>query len=336
MTNSKLFRANLLEFNQKLCQNCSEFHYVLSVELGGETCFQASNYPRKEFIESLLSALRERMNALEKGTKPFRLQLVGVASAEDKPYQSGTYFPIRHGQRNYGFLLALGEWPQQQICLVNGLLEGLGALVARLQQEMNMSEVLLEVVTSAVTALEAKDPYTRGHSDRVARYSYLVGQRLGLLPEQLEMLSIAAKLHDIGKIGVREAILTKKEALSFEEWQEIRQHPILGEKILRPITLLSPALAVVLHHHERYDGSGYPYGLHGENIPLGARIVSVADAFDAMISNRPYRQSFTVAQALEEIQANAGRQFDPHVVNAFLGLEDEELTPPSKDEAGRL
>lgn len=135
------------------------------------------------------------------------------------------------------------------------------------------------------------------------------------------MVRTAAALHDIGKIGVRDRVLTKPGALEPAEWEEIRQHPVLGEKILAPIKLLAPVLPVVRHHHERYDGRGYPDSLAGEDIPLYARIVSLADAFEAMTSRRPYRPALPVDVARTELQANAGSQFGPKLVDVFLQAE---------------
>jgi HD-GYP domain-containing protein (c-di-GMP phosphodiesterase class II) len=173
----------------------------------------------------------------------------------------------------------------------------------------------LKVLTAAI---EAKDPYTRGHSARVNEYAKAIGVELGLSDEQLEFLQYAALLHDVGKIGIDEKILCKPGKLDRKEWGTIRDHPLMGAGIIEPIELFSEILPFVIHHHEAFDGDGYPRGLTGSEIPYGARIITVADAFDAMTSDRPYRKAFSVDAALEELQDNSGTQFDPTVVEAFL------------------
>jgi putative nucleotidyltransferase with HDIG domain len=173
----------------------------------------------------------------------------------------------------------------------------------------------LKVLTAAI---EAKDPYTRGHSARVNEYAKAIGVELGLSDEQLEFLQYAALLHDIGKIGIDEKILCKPGKLNKAEWGTVRNHPLMGANIIEPIELFSEILPFVVHHHEAFDGEGYPRGLKDSEIPYGARIITVADAFDAMTSDRPYRKAYSVSAALEEIREKAGTQFDPTVVGAFL------------------
>ena len=173
----------------------------------------------------------------------------------------------------------------------------------------------LRVLTAAI---EAKDPYTRGHSTRVNEYSKAIGIELGLSDEQLEFLQYAALLHDVGKIGIDEKILCKPSKLNKMEWGTVKDHPLMGANIIEPIELFSEILPFVIHHHESFNGEGYPQGLKGSEIPYGARIIAVADAFDAMTSDRPYRKAYSASAALEEIQEKAGTQFDPQVVGAFL------------------
>ena len=177
-----------------------------------------------------------------------------------------------------------------------------------------------ETIRSLAQALEARDSYTKGHSERVTRYALVVAEKLGLKGRDRKILHYAGLLHDIGKIGISDTILHKSMELSRDEWTAIRNHPLFGDTILGPIKFLSEAQEIVLHHHERYDGSGYPDGLRGEQIPLQARIIAVADAFDAMTSDRPYRKAMSRSVAMEEIKNGAGRQFDPDVVHAFLDV----------------
>ncbi|MBI4601693.1 MAG: HD domain-containing protein [Planctomycetes bacterium] len=173
-----------------------------------------------------------------------------------------------------------------------------------------------ETIRSLSNALEAKDKYTHGHSGRVARYAVGIARELGLDEERLERLRTAAELHDIGKIAIPEAIIAKKGKLTNEEFAAIKRHPQLGVEILRPIRFLTPTLPFILHHHERYNGGGYPSGLKGRDIPLEARIINMADAFDAMTTQRPYNTPMTFQEALERCR-KAGGSFDPACVQAL-------------------
>jgi putative nucleotidyltransferase with HDIG domain len=188
------------------------------------------------------------------------------------------------------------------------------------QQAQRIKELFLEGVQTLAHALEAKDSYTRDHSRRVSRYAARTALRLGLIEDRLEDIRLGAELHDIGKIGTRETVLNKPAPLTAEEFAHIAEHTVLGERILAPLARENPiVLAIVRSHHERMDGGGFPDGLVGDRIPIEARIVCVADAFDAMTSSRPYRASLTPAAAVEEVRRNAGTQFDPEVVAAFFG-----------------
>lgn len=182
--------------------------------------------------------------------------------------------------------------------------------------------LFLNTIQSLVQTLEAKDKYTEGHSRRVAEMSSLMAKRLRFSDEDVEKLRLAGILHDIGKIGVREACLNKPGTLTEAESEEIKQHPLISERILTPIEELQEILADIRHHHERFDGNGYPHGLRGVDIPLGARILAVADSYDAMTSDRPYRPALTADKALDELEVNAGKQFDPQLIKVFIELYD--------------
>jgi len=173
-------------------------------------------------------------------------------------------------------------------------------------------------IESLRLAVDAKDSYTKNHSDRVSYYSVLIGKQLGLNAEDLETLKQGALFHDVGKIGIPDAILQKPGKLTNEEYDDIKNHPSIGAKILAPAKIFNDLVPMVLHHHERFDGRGYPVGLAGEDIPLMARIVCVADSFDAMTSDRSYRPRFDTITALGELENCKGTQFDPVCVDAFL------------------
>lgn len=186
--------------------------------------------------------------------------------------------------------------------------------LSRKNQSMFLAQVQM-----AVTMLEAKDPYTRGHSGRVARYAAATGEKLALAPALIEQLRLGGELHDIGKIGTRDAVLNKPGPLTDAEFAEVRRHTVEGEAMLSMLRADHPeVLHIVRWHHERLDGTGFPDGLHGDQIPLAARIVSVVDAFDAMTTTRAYRDHQAIDTSLQELRRCAGMQFDPAVVEGFL------------------
>jgi HD-GYP domain-containing protein (c-di-GMP phosphodiesterase class II) len=169
-------------------------------------------------------------------------------------------------------------------------------------------------------AVDEKDPYTRGHSDRVTRYSLLIAKEMKLPSSFLEVLQVSAQLHDVGKIGIEDHILKKPGALTEEEFEVMKTHTTKGANILRPVTQLAEMLPGIELHHEALDGRGYPYGLKGDQIPLLARVIAVADTFDALTTNRPYQQAHTPEQALEIIKNLAGKRLDPAPVAALLAV----------------
>jgi putative two-component system response regulator len=186
-------------------------------------------------------------------------------------------------------------------------------------QAQRIQELFLQGVQMLARALEAKDAYTRGHSIRVSRYAVATARRMGFQGTPLEGIRLGGELHDIGKIGTRESVLHKPGRLTAEEFRQISEHPLLGERMLSPLARESPdVLRIVRSHHERFDGSGFPDGLRGDHIPIEARIVAVADAFDAMTTRRPYRESRPPAQAMAELRRVAGTQLDPEAVEAFV------------------
>ncbi|TFH35538.1 MAG: diguanylate cyclase, partial [Dehalococcoidia bacterium] len=192
----------------------------------------------------------------------------------------------------------------------------------------------LSAVYALAAAVDAKDHYTYGHSRKVNIYAVVLAEALGLPSDEVSRISTSALLHDIGKIGVPDNILNKTEALTSEEWESIKSHPRLGANIVGNVHDLVPCVGSILYHHEKWDGTGYPEGLHGKSIPLGARILSVADAFAAMASVRPYREALADDQALQRLRQGAGTQFDPELVSLFI--EEVEAGLPRKDKVSRV
>jgi putative nucleotidyltransferase with HDIG domain len=188
------------------------------------------------------------------------------------------------------------------------------------QLYLDMREAHINTVAALTSALDASDPFTHGHSFRVSRYALRIARKMGLSSRDLEMLEYAALLHDIGKISVQNDILLKVGPLTEEEWKVLRSHPNIGADIVEQLKFLKEASEVVRCHHERPDGSGYPRGLKGDNIPLGAHILNVVDAFDAMSSDRPYRKALPIERVLEELETYKGTQFHSRVVDILIDL----------------
>lgn len=234
--------------------------------------------------------------------------------------------PIKLGKKIIGVLEVLnkkGKFTPTDIYFLKTIASSAALSIHKAKLYQNLNELFLESIQALARAIEAKDPYTRGHSERVRLYSLAIGKRLGLNKKQLRYLEIAALLHDIGKIGIAEEILRKETPLLPSEYGEIKKHPGIGTEILKGIKELLPILPAVLHHQEKFDGTGYPSGLRDKKIPLLARIIAVADAFDAMISDRPYRKGLTPQEAIAEIKKCSGTQFDPRCVRAFVSVYEQ-------------
>lgn len=208
------------------------------------------------------------------------------------------------------------------------------------QQYIGIRQAHLETIQALASALDAKDPHTRGHSDRVSQYAVEIGRALKLPESENEKLLYAGILHDIGKIGISDTVLNKVGRLTDEEFDIIKSHAVIGAQMVRPVGFLRGVSDFIRHHHERYDGKGYPDGLAGEDIPLGARILGVADAFDAMTNDRVYRARLGVERAVSQLMQGRGTQFDPEIVEVFINevlpkyaeLWEEDGTGPLSDD----
>ncbi|NLT11879.1 MAG: diguanylate cyclase [Clostridiaceae bacterium] len=184
---------------------------------------------------------------------------------------------------------------------------------------------LLRSLQALINIINARDRYTSGHVERVVMYSKALGQELGLEADQRKSLSLAAYMHDIGKVNLSENVLNKSTPLNDYEWQDIKQHSVVGARILKEVAMLSSIAPLVLHHHERYDGSGYPEGLTGDQIPFLSRVLTVVDSFDAMTFDRPYKAAMSYTDAIAELRSNKGRQFDPDIVESFIRIIERSL-----------
>ena len=187
------------------------------------------------------------------------------------------------------------------------------------------TRLFLNVLQVMAKVLEAKDPYTKFHSENVAKFARKIAKAMGYSPEEVEMIQVAGILHDFGKIGVKEGVLNKVGHLTDKEFDAVKRHPVIAATILEPIEELNSVIADIRHHHEYYNGHGYPSGLKGEEIPLGARILQVADAYDAMTSQRSYHDPMDKAEAIRELRRCAGSQFDPRIVEVFIKIVEGDM-----------
>ena len=222
-----------------------------------------------------------------------------------------------------GFLMAI---VYVEVGIFGILLFFLPLLLARRSFELytKMRKMYIETIRALAAAIDAKDPYTKGHSERVTQTSVSLARELNLSEREIENIEYTALLHDIGKIGIDDSILGKKSSLTSQEFDKIKEHTIMGAKIIEPVDFLKNSYKAIYHHHEKYNGKGYPDGLKSEDIPILARIIAVADAYDAMGSDRPYRKKLNKDKILKELKDQSGKQFDPEVVKALISILDRE------------
>ena len=231
--------------------------------------------------------------------------------------------PLKVKERIIGVMEVINKrgdraFSERDMALFKPLSAQAAVAIERAKLYADLEDMYISTVRSLAAAIDAKDPYTRGHSERVNRFCMVIAKELGLDEKMQKNVQLCALLHDVGKIGVPISVLRKKEKLTDEDWAYIRRHPVLGAEIISPIRQLAELAPSIRHHHERYDGGGYPDNLKGEQIPLIGRMLAVADTFDALTSERPYRNGLSDKAALEEIEACKGTQLDPMCVEAFL------------------
>ena len=241
------------------------------------------------------------------------------------PARSLAVVPVRASRRLIGLLAVESSLPEAFTEEDLGVLEDIALAISGALQAVRLRAVherldnAERIIYSLARAVEARDSFTEAHTERVARSARLLGETAGLEAADLDDLYSGGMIHDIGKIGIPDSILLKPGPLTSREFEQVRHHPVVGAEIVSPLRSAAPLLAIVRHHHERWDGRGYPDGLVGEQIPIMARIVAICDAFDAMISDRPYRPGITPEQALRTLQKGAGSQWDPDMVKLFVG-----------------
>jgi len=261
--------------------------------------------------------------------EPLSLEAAGAAPPGlpriPSQLQSYVVFPLRTPKRMLGVLNLIriegsAAFSNIDLEIINVLTSQASISIENARLYHSIRDNYLKTIRGFAMAVEAKDHYTHGHSENVMKYTVVLAKKLGLSDVDIDQIKYAGLLHDIGKIGVSEAILNKPGRLTAEEYNEIKKHPDLGARIISDVPFLQPLVPLIRHHHEFFDGSGYPDGIARDEIPLGARILCVADSFEAMTSNRPYRKAIGMERAIEILDMEKGKQFDPGVIDAFLGL----------------
>ena len=258
---------------------------------------------------------------------------LGVYDFAYKPINlENLFFLIRKGSQFHRVLISANKHVQslkeqndalaRQNLLLARRIEESAKSLSRLYEALRST--YLRTIKVLAQTIDARDHYTHSHSENVAKYAVAICEEMGLSAKEIENIREACELHDLGKIGVEDNVLSKPSGLNSQEWEQIKLHPVIGAKILEPLTFLGDVIDLVKQHHEHYNGTGYPQGIKWDNILLGARIIHVADAYEAMRAVRPYRkQPLSKEEAVEEIKKNTGTQFDPEVVKAFLRVVDK-------------
>jgi putative nucleotidyltransferase with HDIG domain len=290
---------------------------LLRDEQGAFTCSQQGAGP---LVTRLLTSLQRSFEAIVAGRAR---EALTVTAAGDPLEAIAAVIP--GVDRTVGVVClareaATGGFLPDERAMLLGYAQTTAVALQKLILRENVERNLVDTITAFVNAIESKDRYLKGHSARVALYAAEIAQALAMTPDMVEVVRRGAMLHDLGKLSIMDTILRKPERLTAEEFTIIKSHPVVGAKILEPLRFLARETCAVRHHHERWDGTGYPDGLGGEDIPLVARVVTVADVFDAITSNRPYRTALALGEAREEVARGTGSHFDPAVVEAFMRI----------------
>lgn len=259
---------------------------------------------------------------------------IAIGRAPGTEFLSVPLIVVKEGKRDVFGVINLTDRDDQQpfseteLKIIGSMMESASIACSNLRTKMELEKNYFDTVGALALALEAKDPYTHGHSQRVTTMCMTVAEAMGFDNESMDQIMFAGMLHDVGKIGISEAILGKKGKLTDDEYEKIKKHPVVGERMVNHISFLKGASLIIRHHHERWDGSGYPDGLRGDEIELAARVMAIADSYDAMTTNRPYRKRLSRHQVLEELEKGKGTQFDPEVLDVFLAYVVNAQSPP--------
>ena len=296
---------------------------MLLDEKGEELRIRLAHGLSPDIVEKTKVKLGERVSGRVAATG----EPVLIKGSEGDDMDSSICVPLLANQQVLGVLNIRtktdgSDFTQQDLDLASQLANIAAAAIENASLHDELQALFLSTVSAMANSIDARDPYTKGHSERVTSYAVMIAEELKLSAEELERLRYAGLLHDIGKIRIRDHILHKPGRLTDAEFDEMKKHPEYGVEIMEPVKAFQTILPAMLHHHERYDGRGYPHGLAGTDIPLSARILCVADCFDAMTSDRPYRKGMPVEAAVNELDKNKSSQFDPELVDIFLRLVD--------------
>ena len=249
------------------------------------------------------------------------------AKNNEERYYTGSFVSVAliFNDKAIGVINVNNKHSREAFCeddlkIVKGIADQASIAIENARLYSNLQGVYLQVIATLTSVIEIKDHYTKRHSERVTKYAVSIAKTMGLPRSDVEVVEIACRLHDLGKIAVHEHILTKPGKLTKEEFEEIKLHPLKGVEILKPLTFLNKIMKLVEQHHERYDGKGYPYGQKAKDIDLGARIMAVADSYDAMTTDRPYARALSNEEAIKELKQCSGSQFDPQIVDVFIEI----------------
>ncbi|MCP3941228.1 MAG: response regulator [Desulfobacteraceae bacterium] len=295
----------------------------------------SSDYQTDDIVKRFGKDISDRakdyiIDSLKSDENPFLMSKSGENNHLGEPVNSFMVVPLKIREKIFGvasaFIFQDGKsFSEKDIYYMNFITQKAAVAIENIALYENIYENLFSTLFAFVTALEVRDLYTRKHSTRVAKYAHLIAKQMGCNEEELDVINFAGSLHDIGKIGIRDDILLKPGRLNEDEYEKIKEHPVIGAEIISKMGLWDKEMKIIRHHHERYDGNGYPDGLKGDQIPKLARILAVADCYDAMASDRSYREKMEKRLVLDIIRDNSGTQFDPEAVGAFLSIADYEL-----------
>ena len=318
-----------LELTVEITVDAMEAHtgiLMLVDEKTGELYVKATNKPSEKLRNMRLKIGEEAVGLVAKNKKPLLIPKLDNAEEKDNPFAPPLLCaPLLYHDKVLGVLSVSGKakgnnFVEEELLIVNNLASQTAVAVQNELLQQDAEKTYLETISALAIAVEARDTYSRGHLDRVSGYAVKTAEKLGLGQEMIKDIKYAAQLHDVGKIGIADHILKKEGPLSDDERSTMHQHTIIGEGIIKPLRSLSNLCEFVRHHHEWIDGSGYPDKLKGDQISMGAKLLSVVDSFDAMTSNRPYRKGLSFDEAKEELKKYIGIRYDPKVVEAFLSI----------------